>query len=602
MRNSKLLYTLGLICFGLILNISASANQHSVLIPWLGAGWPTGNWSNIKTGDVDGDGKLEFVLVNQEWQIVCMEDLDSCLNTTTSNQKLKWSLTNEAGGVKTVVSGKVWKGWHPQSFAVWDLDDDGKCEVACTWRLPDSAVYVCVFNGETGERLARSNITFNLKHNTVGAANVGVGNFRGRTRANDISYYSDELGQIVAFGYNVGDSILTTLWEHNSWDGSGNMTGHQGHAFDVDGDGKDEFISGGVLDDDGTNIFSFYKLYKSFWTSQYNHMDNTFAADIDPSIPGIELLILPCGDDPAQPGYITDYNGNILVNPNDSNYTKVYKHLEIAALGNYRKDLPGLEMVCHIKYKVGHLFVFDKGFKLIGRIPSDEAEPSISAIDWDGDRSEDEFFLSRDTCVLVIRMNPDSVYAEDDFGYEVLHHVVKRLPNGSVGGGMGKSHPMDITGDYREELVFHSPRELIVIENTDPNPNSYPSPTEFDDYMFKFTHLGFGGTPYFPYSELGSKDTIPASAETVEKNRTCFSVSPNPFNPTTRLKYQLPDGLNKAKLEIFNIAGKRMKSQFIEGKSGTNEIHLGEYASGIYFARISSGKKVLSHLQLILTK
>ena len=67
---------------------------------------------------------------------------------------------------------------------------------------------------------------------------------------------------------------------------------------------------------------------------------------------------------------------------------------------------------------------------------------------------------------------------------------------------------------------------------------------------------------------------------------------PNPFNPTTIIKYELPKP-EKVKIEIFTLLGKKIKT--LLNKQMTTGIHEIEFngqnlPSGVYYYRIAAGK------------
>ena len=77
---------------------------------------------------------------------------------------------------------------------------------------------------------------------------------------------------------------------------------------------------------------------------------------------------------------------------------------------------------------------------------------------------------------------------------------------------------------------------------------------------------------------------------------------PNPFNPTTTLEFELAtDGL--VKLNIYNLAGQFMTTAFNQQKPAGRyrvQINAENWPSGIYFARLRSGGKVLTRKMLLL--
>ncbi len=83
---------------------------------------------------------------------------------------------------------------------------------------------------------------------------------------------------------------------------------------------------------------------------------------------------------------------------------------------------------------------------------------------------------------------------------------------------------------------------------------------------------------------------------------------PNPFNPTTTISFRLPENLRRAKVEIYNIRGQRVKTLISEEAAsnlhrvvwnGTNTDGKG-VASGIYFYRIQAENYSKTQRMLLL--
>ncbi len=67
---------------------------------------------------------------------------------------------------------------------------------------------------------------------------------------------------------------------------------------------------------------------------------------------------------------------------------------------------------------------------------------------------------------------------------------------------------------------------------------------------------------------------------------------PDPFNPTTRINYQIPE-ISKVKLAVYNMLGSEIKVLVnVEKPAGTYEVEFDgtELPSGVYFYRIEAGK------------
>ncbi len=88
---------------------------------------------------------------------------------------------------------------------------------------------------------------------------------------------------------------------------------------------------------------------------------------------------------------------------------------------------------------------------------------------------------------------------------------------------------------------------------------------------------------------------------------TLYSNYPNPFNPMTTIRYDLPC-VSHVKLEIYDVAGRRLKT-LIDGmqEKGPQTVSWdgtdnrgNSLASGVYFCRITAGKESCSRKLLML--
>jgi len=74
------------------------------------------------------------------------------------------------------------------------------------------------------------------------------------------------------------------------------------------------------------------------------------------------------------------------------------------------------------------------------------------------------------------------------------------------------------------------------------------------------------------------------------------SISPNPFNPTCQIEFELEDDA-RAEVLIFDITGRQIECPFSEQlQPGKYRLtwNGGNNPSGTYFARLSSGEKTLT--------
>ena len=91
-------------------------------------------------------------------------------------------------------------------------------------------------------------------------------------------------------------------------------------------------------------------------------------------------------------------------------------------------------------------------------------------------------------------------------------------------------------------------------------------------------------TEYQIYSEQTEVEVLPLEY-------VLYQNYPNPFNPSTKIRFAVP--LNtKVTIEIYNQLGELVAqpvNTIHEAGSYDIEVNMGNYASGVYFYRISAG-------------
>ena len=104
--------------------------------------------------------------------------------------------------------------------------------------------------------------------------------------------------------------------------------------------------------------------------------------------------------------------------------------------------------------------------------------------------------------------------------------------------------------------------------------------------------VGLNGT-ILKNSNLASNEIID-STEIINspKNFSLYQNFPNPFNPGTIIKYQLPE-FSKIQLTVYNVLGRKVKTLVNEERpAGLYEVEFDatNLPSGIYFYKIIAGR------------
>ena len=267
--------------------------------------------NDASVGDLDGDGRLDFVL---KWQPTNAKDNsqsgytgDTILDGITLDGTRLWRID---------LGRNIRSGAHYTQFQVYDYDGDGKAEVAM--KTADATVdgsgtvignsaadyrnssgyvlsgpeYLTMFNGQTGR--AMGTVDYVPARGTVSSWGDSYGNRVDRFLAGTAYLDGSRPSLIMARGYYTRTVIAAWDWRNGAftrrwtfdtnsstntgkgYDAQGN---HQLAIADVDGDGKDEIVYGSMaVDDNGSGL----------WTTKNGHGDALHVGDLDPSRPGLE--------------------------------------------------------------------------------------------------------------------------------------------------------------------------------------------------------------------------------------------------------------------------------------------------------------------------
>lgn len=273
--------------------------------------------NDASVGDLDGDGEYEIVL---KWDPSNAKD--NSQSGYTGNVYIDAYKLNGTRLWRIDLGRNIRAGAHYTQIMVYDLDGDGRAEVAC--RTADGTIdgtgvmignpladyrnsggyvlqgpeYLTIFNGLTGRAMAsadhipaRGDVCSwgndsadrpECYGNRVDRFVSAVAYLDGRRPTLIIGrgYYD----KLVRAAWDWRDGQLTLRWVfdskaegNNAYSGQGN---HQMTVGDVDGDGKDEIINGSsAIDDNGTGL----------WSNGLGHADALHMSDLDPDRPGQEI-------------------------------------------------------------------------------------------------------------------------------------------------------------------------------------------------------------------------------------------------------------------------------------------------------------------------
>lgn len=442
--------------------------------------------NDASVGDLDGDGEYEIVI----HQVGVGRDnshagLTSApiLEAYKMDGTLLWRIN---------LGKNIREGAHYTQFMVYDLDGDGKAEIACKtadgtidgrgkligdstkdWRNSRGYIlkgpeFLTVFDGLSGAEVSTvkylpgrhpdmedpepkdmAAIWGDGNGNRMDRFLSGVAYLDGKNASLIMSrgYYT----RSVIAAWDFKDKKLTSRWifdsdakaENRKYRGQGN---HNLTIADVDADGKDEIVFGAMtLDDNGNGLYS----------TGIGHGDALHVSDLDPSRPGLEVFDIQERFGDAGASFRDARTGEII-----------WKKASIKAGDDGEGPGRGLSLDVDPRYEGFESWVAGAGitgmFDVRGNKIS-EKNPSVNfGIFWDAD-------------MLSELLNSTTISKWDPLAEksEVLFDAAKY---DCVSNNGTKSTPAlsgDLFGDWREEVMFRTRngKELRIFSTTIPAKN-----------------------------------------------------------------------------------------------------------------------------------
>ncbi|MFS0873288.1 rhamnogalacturonan lyase [Paenibacillus xylanilyticus] len=267
--------------------------------------------NDASAGDLDGDGEYELIV---KWDP--SNSKDNSQSGYTGEVFIDAYKLNGTRLWRIGLGKNIRAGAHYTQFMVYDLDGDGKAEVAMKtadgskdgtgavigdaskdYRNTSGYVlsgpeFLTIFNGQTGKAL--STVNYEPARGNVSDWGDNYGNRVDRFLA-AIAYLDGERPSLVmARGYYTRTVLVAYNWRNGQltkqWTFDSNTSGNSGYAgqgnhnlsvADVDGDGRDEIIYGAMaVDDNG----------KGLYTTGLKHGDAMHLSDLDPDRAGLEVF------------------------------------------------------------------------------------------------------------------------------------------------------------------------------------------------------------------------------------------------------------------------------------------------------------------------
>ena len=393
---------------------------------------------SLRFGHLLGDDTLQIVLVQNQQRI--MKDAFahiSCITAIDLDGNVIWQ-KGEPSTEHCHLTADV-------PIQVYDIDDDGYDEIICAHDFK-----ICVLDGRTGElkysaptpevhedpKFLNISGIDKYPYDRLNVDAIRVCNLSGNKHASDL-LIKDRYKRIWALNKN-----LEVLWTY----AAPVNPGHFPFTQDVNGDGRDEVIVGyDMLSADGKLMWSL--------PIHTDHTDEIVIAKVDPE--GDTIIGMASGFEGFN---LCDLNGNLLLR----NQTG---HAQRISVGNYRPDLPGLE-IAMVTYwgNQGILYMYDCKGRLLWT-----AEPStngniITPVNWTGDGQD----------LLLLNGNVARGGMVDGFNDQVVMFPADGHPELCA-------EAFNITGDARDEVVLWDEHRMFIYTQDRPfhgdkiaKPDKYP--------------------------------------------------------------------------------------------------------------------------------
>lgn len=464
--------------------------------------------NDASVADLDGDGEYEVIL---KWDP--SNSKDNSQAGYTGNVFVDAYKMDGTRLWRIDLGRNIRAGAHYTQMMIYDLDGDGKAEVAM--KTADGTIdgagtvigdanadyrnssgyilsgpeYFTIFNGQTGKALTTTD--YEPSRGNVADWGDAYGNRVDRFLAG-IAYLDGERPSLITArgyytrtvltAYNWRDGKLTKLWTFDSNDSGNAAYAGQGYhnlaVADVDSDGKDEIIYGAMaLDDNG----------KGLYTTGLGHGDAQHVGDLDPDRPGLEMFAVH-EEKPNRAGIeFRDPNTGKLIWGIATNYDvgrglsadidPRYKGEETWAIdGAWNSPTGGLFTV--------------KGEKISTNIPA-----ANFAIWWDGDPLReilDHNFGGQDGVGTIAKWD-----------YKNMKAVNLLTATGTYSSNGTKGNPSlqaDILGDWREEVIWRTEDSSSLRIYTTTNVTDHRIHTLMHDSVYRLgvvrENVGYNQPPH----------------------------------------------------------------------------------------------------------
>ncbi|HID56502.1 TPA: hypothetical protein EYP37_08220 [Candidatus Poribacteria bacterium] len=376
-----------------------------------------GAGKSVRFGDLDGDGQIEILMAQN------IKRLDggnfgmiSCLTAFNLQGEVLWQI-GEPNPKHALLTADL-------PMQIHDFDGDGRAEVIIC-----KDFRIQVLDGMSGKlkmeaptprslpshQWLKEDIFFRITGDSICFADLSGRGHRGELLV------KDRYNHIWAYDYK-----LEPLWNHAC------STGHYPFPYDVDGDGRDEvFVGSTLLDEDGRVIWSL---------EMEDHVDTIAVVDLKGG--GNPIVLFASGDAGL---YAVDLEGKVI-------FHEKLGHMQELCIARFRDDVEGLQFFTKTFWGYpGIIFLYDADLR---RRLSMQGYPlgfSTFPVNWSGEGME----------LIFASPHPAFGGLYDGWGRKVVRMPEDDHPNLCY-------HPLNVTGDARDELLCWDEREMWIYTQSEP--------------------------------------------------------------------------------------------------------------------------------------
>ncbi|MBN1185998.1 MAG: carbohydrate-binding protein [Bacteroidales bacterium] len=485
--------------------------------------------NDCSVGDLDGDGEYEIIL---KWDPT--NSKDNSQSGYTGNVYLDGIKMNGTRLWRINLGINIRAGAHYTQFMVYDLDGDGKAEVACktapgtrsgtnsylssgpaasdndasdyrnsSGYILSGPEYLTIFNGQTGAELVTTN--YLPARGTVSDWGDSYGNRVDRflaciayldgSRPSLVmcrGYYTRSV--LVAWDYRNGS--LTQRWTFDTNNGYSSYAGQGNHNLsvgDIDGDGYDEIVYGAMcVDHNGAGK----------WNTGYGHGDAMHLSDINPNISGLEVWGIHEGTSTPGSALLSASNGATLWKTANADVGR-------GCSGDLTASTAGMEVW--------------GGTSDLRSCTNSSAGSTPSSCNfvvwWDGDELRE--VLDGD---VLDKYNVGRLVTLYNYQSATYCNGTKKTPNLQA----------DILGDWREEVILHSSDNTKLIIFSATTTTSRRMYTLMHDKMYRlgiaWQNVAYNQPPHLSFFFGSGMSTPPTPNITlVGGGNTCTPTAITPY-------------------------------------------------------------------------